>query len=142
MRISQETQKMQRQKKLFFNKDVADSELVKSSLMMVGTTPVNLVSAYQPKILKIEYYGNAEFPPILWKTFNLVLPFYLSLPTIYFGNPIDPHNPHDIRFPKRSKPFLQLIGKLSWKCRFSPPILQETSMVYAKCGLNNCVFTI
>ena len=57
------------------------SALVKSSLMMVGTTPFNLVSL-----------------------------LYLILPAIYLANPVDPHYPHDVRFPKRSNPFFQLIG--------------------------------
>ena len=42
-----------------------------------------------------------------------VLPYYLSLPKRYFGNP------HDFRFPKSSKPFrsLSLCIENSWKCR-------------------------
>ena len=46
------------------------SALVKSSLMMVGTTP-----------------------------FNLVSPVCLILPAMYFENPVESHNPHGVRFP-------------------------------------------
>ena len=124
------------------------SALMKSSLMMVGKSPFNLASPLYliHLILLAIYFENPNNPhdvrfpnrsnPFLqlirkyWKSWkcrifsqNFVenvqpgLAVLLSLPAKNFGN----NNPHDVLFPKRSNPFLQLIGKYwkSWKCRFS-----------------------
>ena len=49
-------------------------------------------------------------------TFNLVSPLYISLPAIYFENPVDPHNPHDARcrnFVENVQPGLAVLSQPS-----------------------------
>ena len=94
MRISQ--QKHRKRKDRLFNKDVADSNTILMTLVLI------LVSAGE---VVFDDGGDDPAP------FNLVSTLYLILPAIYFENPVDPHNPHDARFPQRSNPFLQLIEK-------------------------------
>ena len=108
-----------RKDRKLFNEDVADSNTLFMTLVLVSAGEVVLDNdgddPVQPGLAEMQ-----NFSPIFAKMFDLVLPLYLILSAIYFENPVDPHNSHDVRFPKRSTNFADIVV-----CHFDAKALQK-----------------